>query len=247
MSHKTLLRGLAQWGSLDFHKKSLTNLTEAMLRTRKLCAIVIDTIGRELTVNRPTTDEEDGWPKFEKGITVKANDKVQWSVYAGAIYLAMPLLRHVLCDVQSGCTWYWRSAPADGWMAGAGDLDHKGGCNIERQHAASELPQVHVHGAKGRHHFPGSLPGHRLRGVLLLPHGAQKFPCIASLNSKFSFQSVRVFSCKQEKLHMHMLCQPVCPLVRNNAECSQAIVPDGLLQLKHCKMHDRLRRSGRRM
>lgn len=114
VSHKTLLRGLAQWGSLDFHKKSLSNLTEAMRRTRKLCAIVIDTIGRELTVNRPTTDEEDGWPKFEKGITVKANDKVQWSVYASAIYVAMPLLRHVLCDVQSGCTWYWRSAPADG-------------------------------------------------------------------------------------------------------------------------------------
>ncbi|KAK9905554.1 hypothetical protein WJX75_002050 [Coccomyxa subellipsoidea] len=72
------------WGSLDFHKKSLSNLTEAMRRTRKLCAIVIDTIGRELTVNRPTTDEEDGWPKFEKGITVKANDKVILTTKEGA-------------------------------------------------------------------------------------------------------------------------------------------------------------------
>ncbi len=65
-----------QWGSLDFHKKSLSNLAEAMRKTRKLCAIVVDTIGRELIVNRPTTDEEDGWPKFEKGISVKANDTV---------------------------------------------------------------------------------------------------------------------------------------------------------------------------
>jgi len=47
-----------------------------MKKTRKLCAIVIDTIGRELTVNRPTVDDEDGWPKFDKGISVNANDKV---------------------------------------------------------------------------------------------------------------------------------------------------------------------------
>lgn len=47
-----------------------------MKKTRKLCAIVIDTIGRELIVNRPTVDDEDGWPKFDKGISVNANDKV---------------------------------------------------------------------------------------------------------------------------------------------------------------------------
>ncbi|EIE23527.1 pyruvate kinase [Coccomyxa subellipsoidea C-169] len=72
------------WGSLDFHKKSLSNLAEAMRKTRKLCAIVVDTIGRELIVNRPTTDEEDGWPKFEKGISVKANDTVILTTKEGA-------------------------------------------------------------------------------------------------------------------------------------------------------------------
>ena len=66
-----------QWGSLEFHKKSLSNLAEAMRKTRKLCAVVVDTIGRELTVNRPTVDEVDGWPKFDKGISVKAEDKVE--------------------------------------------------------------------------------------------------------------------------------------------------------------------------
>ena len=66
-----------QWGSLDFHKKSLANLGEAMKRTRKLCAVMVDTIGRELIINRPTTDDQDGWPKFEKGISVSLGDKVR--------------------------------------------------------------------------------------------------------------------------------------------------------------------------
>jgi pyruvate kinase len=54
----------------------LQNLAEAMRRTRKLCAVMIDTIGRELTINRPTVNDKDGWPTFDKGITVNANDKV---------------------------------------------------------------------------------------------------------------------------------------------------------------------------
>lgn len=47
-----------------------------MKKTRKLCAIMIDTIGRELTINRPTVSDHSGWPTFDKGISVKANDKV---------------------------------------------------------------------------------------------------------------------------------------------------------------------------
>jgi hypothetical protein len=37
-------------GPLDFHRNSLLNLSEAMRRTRRLCATVIDTMGRELMV-----------------------------------------------------------------------------------------------------------------------------------------------------------------------------------------------------
>ena len=66
---------LLQWGSLLFHKKSLANLAEAMKRTRKLCAVMIDSVGRELIINRPTQDDEDGWPTFEAGIAVEANQK----------------------------------------------------------------------------------------------------------------------------------------------------------------------------
>ena len=67
---------LLQWGSLGFHKKSLANLAEAMKRTRKLCAIMVDSVGRELIINRPTQDDDDGWPTFEAGIAVEANQKV---------------------------------------------------------------------------------------------------------------------------------------------------------------------------
>jgi hypothetical protein len=37
-------------GPLDFHRNSLLNLSEAMRRTRRLCATVIDTMGRELMI-----------------------------------------------------------------------------------------------------------------------------------------------------------------------------------------------------
>ena len=47
------LRGL-QWGPLEFHKKSLVNLGEAMRRTRKLCAVMVDIVGREIVLNRPS-------------------------------------------------------------------------------------------------------------------------------------------------------------------------------------------------
>ena len=43
-----------QWGPLEFHKKSLVNLGEAMRRTRKLCAVMVDVVGREIVLNRPS-------------------------------------------------------------------------------------------------------------------------------------------------------------------------------------------------
>ena len=82
---------MLQWGSLGFHKKSLANLAEAMKRTRKLCAVMIDSVRRELIINRPTQDDEDGWPTFEAGIAVEANQK------------ASPLLSPV--QAPSGTSW----------------------------------------------------------------------------------------------------------------------------------------------
>ncbi len=50
------------------------------MKTRKLCAIMIDTIGREITINRPTVSDGAAWPTFDKGISVKADDKVGHSL-----------------------------------------------------------------------------------------------------------------------------------------------------------------------
>ena len=47
-----------------------------MHKTRKLCAIMIDTIGRELLINREAKLDESGWPVHEHVLSVKVNDKV---------------------------------------------------------------------------------------------------------------------------------------------------------------------------
>lgn len=50
------------WGPLEYHRRSLDNLQAAMRKTRKLCAIVLDTLGREVMIRRPFRLEPDGWP-----------------------------------------------------------------------------------------------------------------------------------------------------------------------------------------
>ena len=62
----------AQWGTLEFHRRSLRNLQEAMRKTRKLCAIALDTINREVQI------DERGWPVHEgKPFRVEKGDKVR--------------------------------------------------------------------------------------------------------------------------------------------------------------------------
>jgi pyruvate kinase len=36
------------WGPLEYHRRSLDNLQTAMKKTRRLCAIMLDTLGREV-------------------------------------------------------------------------------------------------------------------------------------------------------------------------------------------------------
>ena len=49
----------AQWGSQEYHKQSLRNLREATQRTKRMCAVLLDTIGRELIIRREyTLDDE---------------------------------------------------------------------------------------------------------------------------------------------------------------------------------------------
>lgn len=41
-----------QWGSLEYHKQSLRNLQAATQKTKHLCAVILDTVGRELMIRR---------------------------------------------------------------------------------------------------------------------------------------------------------------------------------------------------
>ena len=45
----------AQWGSVDYHKQSLRNLQKACQQTKRMCAVILDTVGRELMIRREFT------------------------------------------------------------------------------------------------------------------------------------------------------------------------------------------------
>ena len=72
---------LMQWGTLDFHKRSLQNLNEAMRRTRKLCAVMLDTTGREIMVMREHQIDEKGWPEHVHNMDVREGQKVEHSLH----------------------------------------------------------------------------------------------------------------------------------------------------------------------
>ena len=71
---------LLQWGTLDFHRLSLRNLNEAMRKTRKLCAVMLDTTGREIMVMREHEIDEKGWPEHVNNMEVKEGQKVHVAV-----------------------------------------------------------------------------------------------------------------------------------------------------------------------
>jgi hypothetical protein len=43
---------------VEYHEQSLKNLGVAMQRTKRLCAIIVDTIGREIMILRPFSLDE---------------------------------------------------------------------------------------------------------------------------------------------------------------------------------------------
>lgn len=64
------------WGPLEFHKKTLENLSIAMTKARRLCAIVVDILGREIMVRRQIEYGEDGWPKHGCPLKVTEGEQV---------------------------------------------------------------------------------------------------------------------------------------------------------------------------
>mmetsp|Transcript_1706 Transcript_1706/g.4345 ORF Transcript_1706/g.4345 Transcript_1706/m.4345 type:complete len:674 (+) Transcript_1706:198-2219(+) len=61
------------WGPPEYHKRSLRMLMEACKRTKRLCGVMVDTLGREIYVKRKFELDENGWPfsgeamHFQKG------------------------------------------------------------------------------------------------------------------------------------------------------------------------------------
>ena len=51
----TAVRVDLTWGPVAYHKQSLRNVAEACKATGKLCAVIVDTVGRELVIRRPFT------------------------------------------------------------------------------------------------------------------------------------------------------------------------------------------------
>jgi pyruvate kinase len=48
------------------------SVLQAALKGRRLCATIVDLLGRTIMVRRPFTLGEDGWPKHEPSFTIKA-------------------------------------------------------------------------------------------------------------------------------------------------------------------------------
>ncbi|KAK9811564.1 hypothetical protein WJX72_005997 [[Myrmecia] bisecta] len=59
------------WGPVEYHMQSLKNLQEAVKRSRRLCAVMVDTLGREMTIRRTYNLNEQGWPVHEEPIPIK--------------------------------------------------------------------------------------------------------------------------------------------------------------------------------
>ncbi|PRW57775.1 pyruvate kinase isoform C [Chlorella sorokiniana] len=64
------------WAPIEYHRTSLLNLQEAMRRTKRLCAVMLDCLGRELMIKRKYGVDENGWPGIFEQLRLKKGQKV---------------------------------------------------------------------------------------------------------------------------------------------------------------------------
>lgn len=69
-----------QWGSLAYHQQSLRNLGKAMLQTRRLCAVKVDTLGREVFIRRSVEVGDDGWLKHGDEVAVAKGGSITLTI-----------------------------------------------------------------------------------------------------------------------------------------------------------------------
>ncbi|EIE21536.1 Phosphoenolpyruvate/pyruvate domain-containing protein [Coccomyxa subellipsoidea C-169] len=64
------------WGSLEYHKQSLRNLQLASQKTKLLCAVILDTVGRELMIRRDYELDSEGWPTHKEVLEIKKGQEL---------------------------------------------------------------------------------------------------------------------------------------------------------------------------
>eukprot|EP01025_Chloroclados_australasicus_P068185 TRINITY_DN945_c0_g1_i5.p1 TRINITY_DN945_c0_g1~~TRINITY_DN945_c0_g1_i5.p1 ORF type:complete len:705 (-),score=73.19 TRINITY_DN945_c0_g1_i5:335-2299(-) len=64
------------WGSYDFYRYALTNLNKAVEETGKICSVIFETRGREVTIDRPYTLNDCGWPIIPGQISIEKDADV---------------------------------------------------------------------------------------------------------------------------------------------------------------------------
>jgi pyruvate kinase len=64
------------WAPIEYHRLSLQNLQEAMRRTRRLCAVMLDSLGREIMVKRKYGVDENGWPGIFEQLRIENEQRV---------------------------------------------------------------------------------------------------------------------------------------------------------------------------
>ncbi|PSC76198.1 pyruvate kinase [Micractinium conductrix] len=64
------------WAPIEYHRTSLLNLQEAMRRTKRLCAVMLDCLGRELMIKRKYGVDENGWPGVFEQLQITKGQKV---------------------------------------------------------------------------------------------------------------------------------------------------------------------------
>jgi len=64
------------WAPIEYHRLSLQNLNEAMRRTRRLCAVMLDSLGREIMIRREYGVDESGWPGIFDQLNIEAGQRI---------------------------------------------------------------------------------------------------------------------------------------------------------------------------
>lgn len=105
------------YGSTEYHKQSLRNLQTAVRKTRRLCAVILDTMGRELVVRREY--EVDDKVPFLPPTPIPRQPTPSHSTAQ-----VMNCLAARPSAVAASCSWYPRPIPR---------RDDQAGCSVQAE------------------------------------------------------------------------------------------------------------------